>query len=100
MQADAGGGTMFFSAGPSMSFICGNVWLNVFFLYFQLKNVSTITVLAAATSLVSSVATGPVHLLLIPQHSSSSLGSGGNEDGEEEVLAGSVEQVNPVSTKR
>ena len=37
---------------------------------------------------------------MVSQYSSSSLGSGGNKDGEEEVLAGSVDQVTPVSTKR
>ena len=42
----------------------------------------------AAASSASSVATYPVSPLLVPQCSSSSLGFGGNEDGEEEVLVG------------
>ena len=72
----------------------------VFFLYFQLKPVSTTAVLAAAMGSASTVAIDPVPPLLVPQCSRSSLGSGSNEDGEDEVLAGLVYQVTPVSTKR
>ena len=53
---------------------------------------STTTVLAAATDSVSSVTKDPVPPLLVPQCSSSSLGSSGSEDREEEVLAGLDEQ--------
>ena len=100
MQADAGGAAMFISAVPSMSFISGNMQLNIFVLYFQLKPVSTPAVQAAAAGSASSVATDPVPPLLVPQCSSSSLGSGGNEDGEEKVLAESIDQVTPLPTKR
>ena len=55
---------------------------------------------AVAVGSSSSVATDSAPPLLVPQCSSSSLGSGGNEDGQDELLAGSVHQITPVSTKR
>ena len=61
---------------------------------------STTTVLAAATGLVFSISINPVPPKLVPQHSSSALGSGSNGNCEEEVLVGLVDQITPVSTKR
>ena len=55
--------------------------IEFFFLYFQLKPVFKTAVLAAAVSLASSFATDPVLPLLVPQYSSSFLGSIGNKDG-------------------
>ena len=99
-QTDLGGVAMSFYAGPFISYICGDICLNVFFLYFQLKPVSTTTVLVAARGLAHSIATDAVLPLLVTQRSSSSLGSGCNKDVEEKVLAGSVEQITPLSTER
>ena len=62
-----------------------------------MKPVSTTAVLAAITG---SVANDPAPPLLVLQRSSSSLGSGSSEDGEEELLVGSVDQITPVSTNR
>ena len=45
---------------------------------------STTAVPAAAAGLASTVAMDLVPPLLVPQHSSSFLSSGGNEDGEED----------------
>ena len=55
---------------------------------------------SVAAGWVSSVATDLVPLLLVPQCSSKSLVSDGNEDDEKKVLAGSVDKVTPVSTNR
>ena len=38
--------------------------------------------------------------LLVSQHSHSTVGSDVNKDGEEEVLAGSINQITPVSTNK
>ena len=59
-------------------------------------------VLAASTGSASStsVATDPVTPSLEPQCANCSLGYGGNEDGEEEVLEGSVYQVTPLISTR
>ena len=65
-----------------------------------MKPASISAVSAAAAGSASSVATDPVPPLLVPQHSSSSLGSGGTIDGEEEVLAGLVDQITRLTTKR
>ena len=43
---------------------------------------------------------GPSTPLTLPQCPSSSVGSAANKDGEDEVLAGSVHQITPVSTNR
>ena len=64
------------------------------------KPLSTTTVLATAAGLASSVVTDPLPPLLVLQCSSSSLGSGGNGDGEEEVFSGLGGQVTSLSTKR
>ena len=69
-------------------------------MYFQLKPLSSSGVPIAAVGLASSVATDLVLPLLVPQRASGSLGSGGNEECEEEVLAALVDQVTPVFTKR
>ena len=52
------------------------------------------------TEFFSSVATDQVPPLFVLLHSSSSLGSGGNDDGKEEMLVGSVDQVTTLTTKR
>ena len=54
----------------------------------------------AAAGSTSSVATDPVPPSLVSQHSSSSLGSGGNKNSEDKQLVGCVDQTTPVSTKR
>ena len=70
--------------GVWITFHVLEVWHHVtefFFLYFQLKPVSRTAVPDAAVSFASSVATDLVLHLLVPQYSSSSLGSSGNKDG-------------------
>ena len=54
--------------------------------------------MSTVSTAVSTVATDPVPPLLVPQRSSG--GFAVNEDGEGERLAGSVDQITPVSTKR
>ena len=55
------------------------------------------SVLAVATGSASTSATDPITPLLVPHFSSSSVGSAVPEDGEEEVLAGLVDQIPPSS---
>ena len=54
---------------------------------------------SAAAGSSSTVVTDTVAPLLEPQHSSSSVGSAVNKDGEEEVWVWSLDQITLVSTK-
>ena len=64
-----------------------------------MKPVSPLSVLAAAAGSAPTSTTNPVPPLLVPQCSSSSVGSAVPKDGEEEVLAGSVYKVPSASSR-
>ena len=70
------------------------------FLYFQLKPESTSSMPATASGLASTSSMNPSSPVLIPKCSNGSVGSAVPEDGEEQGLAVSVDQITPASTKR
>ena len=74
--------------------------MNVCASYFQLKLMTVRSIPAATAGSASTSVTDPVPPLLIPQHSTSFTASAVLDDPKEEVLAGSVDQFTPASSKK